>query len=221
MKKFFATGLIFLFVFVSLYSQDAGKISLGARGGLQIGIGKIQDDFKEQLRFNECKDEAWPSGNLVLYGAFGITNKIGLQTELNFMINQGKVGRLESNPSYYIKVTYTSLDIPVLLKVNFLDSQARFGILGGPNFTFPLGKASTKYEGFINTDTKHDYDAPNLGFVVGLYGGPAFMKGRWVIDVRYVQDSGISTIKKWLNGIDIEFMHRRAIAITLGLEFFL
>jgi len=40
-----------------------------------------------------------------------------------------------------------------------------------------------------------------------------------VADIRYLQDFGNSTLKKWLNATDLGYMNRRGIAITIGVEY--
>ena len=215
MKKVLLTVMVLFMAFTALHSQDAGRWSLGLRFGAQIGIHEAQDDFKNWLKANNMKDEVMPNPNLVLYGVYGFTNYIGLQTELNFMFGQGLRGRLDS--SAYVDMTYTSLDIPLLLKVNFLPSQSRFGILAGPYFTTSLGKVSTKYEGFTNSDEKNNIDAPHFGFAAGFFGGPAMNSGRVVLDLRYIMDFGSSKEKQ--PNFDFSFIQRRGIVFTIGIEF--
>jgi len=231
MKKISVAALVFLFIFTSLYAQDAGRFTFGARGGFQAGIGKTTDAFKtlennlgDTLSGNKINvdEQAGVGGNLVLSAAYGFTNSIGLQTELNFMIGQGKELRHTSNNSNYIEFSYSTLDIPLLLKVNFLSTQSRFGVLGGPYFTLPLGQASITYNGaFNNSDEKTDISAPNFGYTFGLYGGFSLMGLRWVADIRYIQDFGTSTLKKWgaVGATNLGFMNRRGIVVSVGAEY--
>ena len=226
------TALVLLIAFTSLYAQDAGKFAFGARAGLQLGIGKTQDDFKTLIKnFDTGMNvEAWPCGNLVLYGIYGFTNYIGLQTELNFTIGQGRLCRDTSITTDYMKISYSSLDIPLLLKINFSKTQSRYGILGGPYFTLALGQASITYEGYTNPNEKTAIDAPNAGFTAGLYySGSPFRNLRWGVDVRYIQDFGYSTLKK-MTVVDavthnpaaisnLGFMNRRGIVFTVGVEY--
>ena len=214
-------ALVLLVVFTSLYGQDAGKFALGARGGFNIVVGKISNDFKTLLTNNNSKEAAMPGGDFAVFGTYGFTNMLALQTELNFLFAQGKAGRRKEDTSSYFKISYSTLDIPLLLKVNFLSTQTRFGALGGPYVTFPLGKASTKFGGgYIDSDFKNEIDAPNFGFTFGLYYGYAFQNMRLVIDLRYLQDIGKSTVKKWSEeGFDLKYLERRAIVISVGLEY--
>ena len=221
MKKFLMTALVLLIVFPSLYGQDAGKFAIGARGGLNVVVGKTSSDFKIPIKNNDSKEAGMPGGDLVISGTYGFTNNIALQTELNFMLGQGRAGRRKDNPSTYFKISYSTLDIPFLLKVNFLPTQARFGVLGGPLFTFPLGEASTKFSGaYTNSDFKNKIDAPNFGFTFGLFIGHSIQKLRWLIDLRYVQDFGNTTVKKWFDdNNDLKYLQRRAIVFTVGAEY--
>jgi len=230
MKKFLIISLVFLIALSSLYAQDAGRFAFGARAGLQIGMGKAHDDFNAFINGSDVKLEVWPCGDLALYGIYGFTDNIALQTELNFMIGQGRLCRDTSITTDYVKITYSSLDIPLLLKINFSKTQSRYGILGGPYFTLPLGQASVTYEGFINPNEKTGINAPNTGFTVGFYyRGLAIQNLRWGIDARYIQDFGYSTLKKITvidattnNSVaisDFGFINRRGIVFTVGVEY--
>jgi len=212
MKKIFLAALIIFIVFTSLYGQDTGKFSIGLRAGLLFPFHEEHNDYTAWIKANKMSSENLPNVNLAIYGVYGFTNYIGLQTEVNFMVAQGLKAVL-NNAS--IKMTYSSLDIPVLLRINFLPGIRRFGIIGGPYLTFPLGKVSTAYKGIRNPDEKNRLDAPLFGFTAGLFGGFGFNNTRISITVRYNNDFGTSVEKR---NPDFGFMNRRGILIGFGVE---
>ena len=207
--------MIFFMSFAVLHGQVAGRGAIGLRGGFQIGIHEPHNHFKTWVGLDNLKSESKNNPNLVLYGAFGFSNYIGIQTELNFMFSQGVRG---AKGGRSVEMFYTSLDMPLLLRINFLPSQTRFGILGGPLFTFPLGKINTKYEGFLNHDEKGEIDAPNFGFAAGLFFGHPIDFGFFMLDFRYLMDFGQS-FEKHSGNFDFGVMQRRGIVIGLGVEF--
>ena len=223
MKRSLLTALVFLAVFTSLYGQDEGRFALGFRGGIQIGVSSSHDDYNNFLSANNSKEDVSPNPNLALYGVYGFSDYIGLQTELNFMIDQGKMASRKDDSSATIEMTYSTLDIPILLRINFLSGDARFGILAGPYLTFPLGQASSKFEAYTGvSDSDDDISTPIFGFTAGLFYSNSFMpKGRWIVDLRYLQDFGYSTIKKYgpWGSSDFGFMMRQGIIISVGLDF--
>ena len=223
MKKFLLIVPVLCMALSVLYSQDAGKFAAGVRVGAQIGFPKTQDDFENEIKSPENKplgleDGVLPNPNIVLFGAYGFTDNIGLQLELNFQIAQG-VSAANGSDTLKVEKTYSTLDVPLLLKINFLPGEHRFGIIGGPYFTTPLGKVKTKFTGFITSDFSSDIDAPNFGFVAGLFGGFGFPPfGRIVADVRYIQDFGV-TKENRSDYPGFAIMQRRGIVISLGIEY--
>jgi len=218
MKKLLLTAAVFLFVFTALHGQYAGKFALGARIGFQVGINAMQDDYKNWIDKGfspSLKSQPLPNFVLVFLGEYGFTNQLGLQTEFNFNIAQGQEARADSS---YEQMTYSSLDIPILLKVNFLNSDNRFGILAGPYLTFPLGKVTTKYSGIVDRygrnipDESNPIETPNLGFTAGLYG--SFLK-YILVDLRFITDFGVSK-EKFDNGTYFKFMRRQGIIFSIG-----
>ena len=211
MKKTVISALMFFMALTVVHAQTTGKFDVGFRFGAQIGMHKTDSDFDHWLKINNLTKESLPNVNMALFGAYGFTNYIGLQTELNFKFGQGIKGR---DGSSWVDTTYSSLDIPLLLKINFLPSASRFGILAGPYFTAALGKANTKYTGFSNDDEKNDIDAPNFGFTAGLFYAHPIGFGSAIVDIRYNTDFGQSTIKL---PADFGFMQRRGIVISVGI----
>ncbi|MCL2319567.1 MAG: PorT family protein [Treponema sp.] len=229
MKKILMVLVVVLMTFSALYGQDAGKWAVGGRFGAQIGVHKAENDylnFLDNLSANlvvqdgsRFKKESIPNVSLVFFGTYGFTDTIGVQAEFNFMFGEGLIGRHSSITNSRVAMTYSSLDIPLLLKINFLPSQNRFGILLGPYFTASLGQVKTRYTDITDNsgkdipETKNPIEAPHFGFAIGLFGGPRLEFGRAIIDLRYIMDFGASKID------GAGFMQRRGIVVTVGLDY--
>ena len=219
MKKFICASLIFLAVLSAIHGQNSKKVSLGGRFGMQIGIHKTHDDLTNWMKINNLEEEVRPNPALALMGSYNFTSHFGIQPELLFNFIQGPKAKHKTTETSYVDITYTSLDIPILLKVNFLPNEHRFGILAGPHVTFPLGKVKFDYNNFTNaSEEKFDMNAGNFGFTAGLYGGYSFDVGRIIMDVRYLNDFTTSKAKIG-NNVESGLMQRRGIIISLGIEF--
>lgn len=220
MKKSVVTVLIFFTALTFAQAQNAGRFAVGLRFGAQIGIHKADSDFTDYLKYNNqsfgyhLKEKSLPNPNLVLFGSYGFTNYIAVQTEFNFNFAQGVRG---DNGSSWIDMTYSSLDIPLLLKINFMLGSSRIGVLGGPYLTVALGKVKTAYTGFSASDEENNIDTPNFGFLAGLFYVRPIGFGNFVADARYAMDLGTS--KARISGADFGIMQRRGILISAGVEF--
>jgi len=134
------------------------------------------------------------------------------------MINQGIRGR--GNTTSWVDVVYSSLDIPLLLRVNFLQSVNRFGIIAGPYYTLPLGQVKTKYENIsYSSDYQNDIEASGFGITAGLFFARYLGYGNFIGDFRYVGDFNESY--EVTSRLKTSYMKRRGITVTVGLEFLL
>jgi len=55
-----------------------------------------------------------------------------------------------------------------------------------------------------------------FGLTAGVFGGIPFGPGRFIGDMRFIFD--FNTLEAGDNGFTLEFMRRRALALTLGYE---
>jgi len=201
----------------ALSAQQAGQWTAGARLGAAFGFNDSMDmgnDFDEPGHF--VSDEMLVNFNIAVYGAYAFTDRISVQAELNFMINQGYTKRVvyEDVVERLTEVTYSSVDIPILLRFNFLNSPSAFGILAGPHISIPLGRAQIIIDGTIE-QVEIDSSA-TFGITAGLFGGVRLGPGRIMGDLRFIFDFNSSEERQMEESL--AFMRRRALLFTLGYE---
>jgi len=183
MKKKLLVLLVLVTLGTGLYAQQAGQRTFGARLGLARGFWSGLDsmswsdstgwweEWEQSNRFNF---------NVALYVAYTFTPTISLQAELNFMINQGFTEEWAEGDwwgtwwSDSYNWSYTSLDIPVLLRYNFF--HGLLGFLVGPHISIPIAGDDISE---LNT---------TFGITVGGQGLFPIGPGRLVGDLRFVAD---------------------------------
>jgi len=231
MTRLQAAG-VFLMVFftigsVQVYGQpdgsapQAGQFSVGGRLGGALGFTESFSDAERMLRpvFSnpDARTSVEPELNFTfaLYGNYALTNRLSVQAELNFMISQGYELRAprQARGSYSFDINYSSLDIPLLLRFDFLESQPMFGIMAGPHISIPIGRL----EIYDNREESYfdelDIDSTFIfGFTAGLFGGFRAGPGRVIGDLRFVFD--FNSVQA--DGMD--FIRRRAVALSVGYE---
>ncbi|MCL2480202.1 MAG: PorT family protein [Spirochaetaceae bacterium] len=227
MKKRLVVIFVLLMVVTGLFAQQAGQFSVGSRLGPSFGFNN-SGDFVDLLKLTliaedpflanmiSISNERLTNFNFVLYGAYTIIDNLSLQAELNFMINQGyKIETTMLGLSLgSTKITYSSLDIPILLKYTFVNNPALFGILAGPHISIPLGKA--KISGFGMSEKFNIENFATFGLTAGIFGGYQIGPGRILADLRFVFD--FNALEEKEEVITIEFMKRRALSLTAGYE---
>jgi hypothetical protein len=153
--------------------------------------------------------------NAVLYGGYRLNLLWSVQTELNFMINNGQE---ISGQGYTVTVAYSTLDIPLLLRWDFMQSPLKAGILLGPYVSLPIGKLNlSQRERGSALDMRGISWGISGGFVFGYKLGPGFL----VADVRFLHDFVSLTVREdFGDGMqDAKIGIRRSINISLGYEF--
>ena len=155
-----------------------------------------------------------------------IWNALGVQPELGFTYNtigidttidasvQGSYYGVSVDESYSddatITVSYTTLDIPVLITYDIAVNDAlTVTPMPGPQLSIPLGKAKLGGDG----DGDADIDSKVLfGIVLGVNGAFNVGPGAIVADLRY--NLGLPALKSE----DLEVATPRALAISLGYQ---
>jgi hypothetical protein len=229
MKRLFAVMVVLIMAGTAVYG--AGPF-FGAKLGMGIGFhgdGKDMEDMidllKDEFQANtgdslSVKGSSGPAFALSPYLGYYFTDKVAVQTELNFIFGQKKTWEL-SSPGYIIndgesdiEGKYSSLDIPVLLRFNFINQPALFGLVVGPQFSIPLGDIETTYFG---ESEKIDADGVTVGIAAGLFTGYPLGLGRLIGDLRFIMD--FNAVKAKSGGESRELIKRRGINITVGYEF--
>jgi len=89
--------LVFCISAASVFAQHEGQFTFGARLGPSFGfnssgdiIPMLRDELFYDLGFRPSISEGMNVNfNFALYGNYAFTDRLSLQAELNFMINQG------------------------------------------------------------------------------------------------------------------------------------
>ncbi|MDR2020308.1 MAG: PorT family protein [Treponema sp.] len=225
MKRLCAVLVVLVMVSAAVYA--AGPF-FGAKLGVGIGFhgnGKYMEDG-----INAAKDEISQLGislsvdeksgaafALSPYVGYYFTDKAAVQTEFNFMFGQKKTWKL-SGDGFSTEITgkYSSLDIPLLIRFDFINKPALFGILAGPAVSIPLGDIELSAAGY---NSSVNSDGVTVGIAAGIYGGYPIGPGRIIGDVRFIMD--FNALKAKESGETIELIKRRGINITAGYEILL
>jgi hypothetical protein len=150
-----------------------------------------------------------------LYGAFKFNDAWLIQPELNFMVNNG----MEiTGQGYAVKIDYSTLDIPLLVRWNFIQSPILAGVLLGPYLSLPIGKLNLSIDNRGSAlDTAGISYGVTAGFALAYKAGPGYITG----DVRFLHDlASLMVQEDFGEGLqDAKIGIRRSINLTIGYEF--
>ena len=210
MKKKLLVILVLVMMSMGLYAQQAGTHTFGFRLGMAFGLwAGLEDDGYSSWSdgmggwgWYEFEESNRSNFNFAVYYAYTFRDNFSLQIELNYMINQGIDVESQGGHTHggswsdSHEFTYTSIDIPVLLRYNFF--HGFFGLLIGPHISIPL-----------MGDYVDDIQV-TFGITAGVQGFFPLGAGFLVGDVRFIAD-----FNEIVDGSDIR---RQALAITVGYE---
>ena len=152
--------------------------------------------------------------NVSLYGAFKFSSSWSIQPELNFLINNG----MEiSGQGYTINIDYPTLDIPILIRWNFVQEPVLAGIVLGPYFSMPIGKLNLRVD---NKGSALDMNGYSFGITGGFTVGWRLGSGYIAADIRFLNDfSSLNVRNDFGDGMqDAKIMIRRSVNLTVGYE---
>ncbi|MDR0688846.1 MAG: PorT family protein [Spirochaetaceae bacterium] len=222
MKRLCAVVVVLVMAGGAVYS--AGPF-FGAKAGVGIGFhgnGKDMEDMVASIESVEGVSVDETSGvafALSPYLGYYFTDKLAVQTEVNFMFGQKKIWEISFGGfSGEITGKYTSLDVPVLLRFDFINRPALFGALAGPYLSIPLGDIEISAPAALVQPSSLEVkpDGVTLGVALGLYGGYPIGPGRIIGDVRFILD--FNSLKGKDSGQTMELIKRRGITVTAGYE---
>ena len=204
MKKMVVVAMILLVTVAGIHAQQAGQWTIGGRIGAAMGLNNAGD-----LDVSGVSIEPLFNFNFALYANYAFTDRISFQPEFNFMINQGYQMRIPQLGS--VDITYSSLDIPLLLRINLLEAPATMGLLLGPHLSVPLGNGEVSGGG---ASAEFDIDTSiTFGVTAGIFGGWQAGPGRFMADMRFIFDfNGVEDVDAF------EFIRRRALLFSIGYE---
>jgi hypothetical protein len=186
---------------------------IGARLGAGFEINTADEDMVGSGY--SPKEKSNTAFHAALYGAFKFNEKWSIQPEVNFMINNG----MEiSGQGYTVTIDYTTLDIPVLVRWNFIQSPLLVGVLAGPYISIPIGKLNLSVDDNGSAlDTTGISGGATGGFAVAYKLGPGYITA----DIRFLHDfASLKVREDFGNGMqDAKIGIRRSINLTVGYEF--
>lgn len=187
------------------------RIGVGLRAGMTVGFNKAHVDMigegvtpKEDSLFAQA---------LSLAFSYTVIDTFKLQTELNFILNNGlEISGLGADKEAAVR--YSTLDVPLLINWQFIQSPLTVGILTGGYFSLPISKLTV-------TNNHGGATLPLNGFLMGVIGGVNIGipvgPGAIMVDVRYMHDFGSFTALH--EGVIRGVAHRRALALSAGYTF--
>jgi len=229
MKKTFILLMVLMVSAGGLFAQQSGQWTSGGRLGMAFGFNNSAD-FGSLLR-NEVRDEIFldtgiwipvsvsdnmrMNFNFALYANHAFSDRLSLQAELNFMINQGYELELSVlGISETVDIIYSSLDIPILVRYTLINSPLIFGIQGGPHISIPLGDGEISGGGMSGNIPIRT--SATFGLTAGILAGHQVGSGRIIGDMRFLFDFNEVEAREF--GQTISFMQRRALLFTIGYE---
>jgi hypothetical protein len=196
------------------FSAGAQGLSICGRLGAGFGMHGNGSYVDGQLEYMDYFDETSGTAFVISgYGAYYFTEQLAVQAELNFMINQSKEwsGEYRWGESAWCVATYSSLDIPILFKYEFLNDPVILGLLAGPHLSFTLGKVDLTM-GYSSEEL--EADGIQAGLTIGLFGGIPLGPGWLIGDLRFLTDFSPLTVKDY----GYEVIRRMGINLTVGYE---
>ena len=236
MKKIVVVALALLMAATGLHAQEAGTFTLGFRTGVAFGFHDTGDSEREMRRYiyhwygyhSSIDSSRRMNFNLAAFAGYTIIDNLSLQLELGIMANQGF--RMEATAQGVdageAQFSYTSLDIPLLVRYSFLDGM--LGVMAGPHISIPLGRAVNWIEPAANNE--HDYGYAfeidtfaTFGFTTGVVGAFPVGPGHIIGDLRFVFDFNsmqVVTEHPTIYGrqTSIDAITRRALVFTVGYQ---
>jgi TolB-like protein len=189
------------------------RFSIGVRLGPGFEINTADEDMVGTGY--SPKEKSNIAFNAALYVGFRVNNKWSIQPELNFIVNNGME---VSGQGYTVKIDYTTLDIPLLIRWDFILSPVRAGVVLGPYLSLPIGKLNLSVgDSGSALDTVGITYGATAGFIIGYKVGPGYLTG----DIRFLHDFGSLMVREdFGDGLqDAKIGIRRSINLTFGYEF--
>jgi hypothetical protein len=218
MKKILVVLVVAMLCF-SLSAQTG--LFAGGKLGLEVGINELSSDVSDIFSGSSYDEESFTVFGLGAYAGYMFSPGISVLAELNIYFDQGM--EVETSGAK-LNATYTSVDIPILLRYEFLQTPVILGIQVGPYLSFPSKVAfgGNVWDSMVSYyGIKSEYKPENsaiFGLTFGIIGGLTFGPGRLLGDIRFLTD--LAPLEVDVYGETIEVFTRLGIVISLGYELF-
>ena len=141
-----------LFLALLALPLSAKKFSFGIEGGAGINTAFVKADGKES------DFDFIPTFRAGAAAEWNFNQVTALQLKALFHHNNGFCFTDQNGKT---KVSFMTLDVPLLLKLTFAGIEnipGRFSIFAGPNFSFKLGNVSESNGGWTGGQKRFDFD---------------------------------------------------------------
>lgn len=201
------------------------RIGIGLRFGSSIELNKAHEDMVGTGGVRPT--EKSPIGFVPTLSAFYRLNEsLKVQAEMSYFMNNGiKVLGFYDNYSGYIldiDVSYTSLDIPVMLSFNFIQKPLNVDVYAGAYVSIPVSTANISYdiEGYGTLRGAVDVTGISFGVLGGLDVGFAMGPGNFVLDARFLYDLTYSKAQGEILGPGEQgLIYRKGVVCSAGYVF--
>jgi TolB-like protein len=215
---------------------------IGLKAGTVIGIASSEPEkkiFPDYLNLLESVSWETKNGNIgfigAVYAGYMFTPFFGFETGVHIITNNGMelVGKDPFwGETYTENFSYTSLDIPLLLRLRFAVGTSNTITLGlnvGAYLSLPVSDLDYSFKGYFNGDKGDIKESLNYGILAGINTGFKIGNGNIVLDIHYLMDflptTATYNIKGSTNGWDLDWVQndtlftRQGIKILLGYEY--
>jgi hypothetical protein len=197
---------------------ETGRFGTGEGGASQVEqMDRIYTDkwLHAGVRFGPSLRIYTPPGDTPFTGGdgYGFSMDMAAQANLrilSFLSIQGEAVFTWDNAS-----SSFSLQIPLVVQLNFFPGTFRFSPFFGAYYLAAMGKLKTSDSRTGEASSWSYADALPLGLTGGINGGMMLGPGMVFIDLRYAVDLGEPEAQ---NG-DVKTYQRRMVSLSLGYEF--
>jgi len=187
------------------------RFAVGGRLGAGFGINTAHSDMVGTGV--TPKEESNITFTGALFFAWRITDRFGIQPEIDIMVNNGIKATFADGGQ--VTASYHSLDIPLLLFFNIIHSPVRVSVFAGPYLAVPIGKMNMEVSG-LSGGTSADTVGVNFGVTGGFSAGFRAGPGNIIGDVRYMND--FDEVNVNYRGNAMKGFLRRSVNVSIGYE---
>jgi hypothetical protein len=199
---------------ITLRPPGISWLYLGVRGAYSLSFYQGGKDLSPYVTDPDISENPTLGGsvftafNLGYFFPRSVARYIGFQTEVTYLVNSFSAANGSGGRE---TITYSSLMIPLLVKLTFRPSPFMLQAYGGAYLSIPIGKLQVDNSG---NSYSAGFSIPG-GVTAGGSAGIKLGPGTLFADVRYLWDFGYTVAR--YNG-NKEISHRSEAAFGIGYE---
>lgn len=209
--------------------------STNAIGNQSIGIGLR---FGSSIEFNKAHEDMIGTGGVrpaekspvgfvpTLSAFYRLNESFKVQAELSYFVNNGLsiIGFYDDYTGYIldIDISYSTLDIPVMLAFNFIQKPVSVDAFAGVYASIPVSTANISYgiEGYGTLNGAVNVVGASFGVLGGFDVGMRMGPGNLLLDARFIYDFKPSKAKGDILGTTEQgLIYRKGIVVSAGYMF--